>query len=58
LIRYEQQRTRDADMLRTVVENLQRASYTNESIGADMQREIDSLKIEEEKMRVSDQLYM
>ena len=52
LTRYDQQRTRDADMLRTVTENLQRAIYTNDSISTDMQRETDKLKKDEDGMRV------
>jgi hypothetical protein len=40
-------------MLRTVAENLQRAFYTNDSIGTDMKRETEKLKKEEDGMRVS-----
>jgi hypothetical protein len=40
-------------MLRTVTENLQRAFYTNDSIGTDMKRETEKLKKEEDGMRVS-----
>lgn len=52
LVRYDQQRTRDAEMLRTVTENLQRAFYTNDSIGTDMKRETEKLKKEEDAIRV------
>lgn len=52
LARHEQQRTRDAEMLRTVTENLERALYTNESITADMQRETVALQKEEDDIRV------
>lgn len=52
LARYDQQRTRDADMLRTVAENLQRAFYTNDSISTDMKRETEKLKKEEDAIRV------
>jgi hypothetical protein len=52
LARFEQQRNRDAEMLRTVTENLQRALYTNESITTDMEHETELLQKEEETMRV------
>lgn len=52
LARYDQQRTRDAEMLRTVTENLQRAFYTNDSISTDMKRETEKLKKEEDAIRV------
>lgn len=52
LARYDQQRNRDAEMLRTVTENLQRAFYTNDSISTDMRRETDKLKKEEDGIRV------
>ena len=52
LTRYDQQRTRDAEMLRTVSENLQRAFYTNDSISTDMKRETEKLKKEEDTIRV------
>ncbi|UJR14680.1 hypothetical protein I4U23_001673 [Adineta vaga] len=52
LARHEQQRARDADMLRTVTENYQRALYTNESITSDMQRETDLLQKEDDGIRV------
>lgn len=57
LTRYDQQRTRDSDMLRTVTENLQRAIYTNDSISTDMHRETDKLKKEEDGMRVSGEFF-
>jgi hypothetical protein len=53
LARYNQQRTRDAEMLRTVTENLERAFYTNDSISTDMKRETEKLKKEEDEIRVS-----
>ena len=53
LTRFDQQRTRDAEMLRTVTENLQRAFYTNDSISTDMKRETEKLKKEEDGMRVT-----
>lgn len=53
LARYDQQRTRDADMLRTITENLHRAFYTNDSISTDMKRETEKLKKEEDAIRVS-----
>jgi hypothetical protein len=40
-------------MLRTVTENLQRAFYTNDSIGTDMKRETEKLKKEEDGIRVN-----
>ena len=40
-------------MLRTVTENLQRAFYTNDSIGTDMKRETEKLKKEEDTLRVN-----
>ena len=52
LARYDQQRNRDAEMLRTVTENLQRAFYTNDSISTDMKRETEKLKKEEDGIRV------
>lgn len=52
LTRYDQQRNRDAEMLRTVADNLQRAFYTNDSIGSDMKRETEKLKKEEDAIRV------
>ncbi|CAF3902426.1 unnamed protein product [Adineta steineri] len=51
ITRYEQQRKRDSEMLRTVIENLQRAVFTNESITADMQRATEILQKEEEEIR-------
>ncbi len=57
LTRYDQQRTRDAEMLRTVSENLERAFYTNDSIATDMVRETDKLKKEEDGIRVSRSCY-
>ena len=53
MARFDQQRTRDAEMLRTVTENLQRAFYTNDSISTDMKRETEKLKKEEDGMRVT-----
>ena len=53
LERHEKQRTRDAEMLRTVAENLHRALYTNESITSDMRRETETLQKEEDGLRVS-----
>ena len=52
LTRFDQQRNRDAETLRTVTDNLQRAFYTNDSIGTDMKRETEKLKKEEDGMRV------
>ncbi|CAF0745281.1 unnamed protein product [Adineta ricciae] len=51
LERHEKQRTRDAEMLRTVTENLHRALYTNESITSDMRRETETLQKEEDGLR-------
>ncbi|CAF0745840.1 unnamed protein product [Adineta ricciae] len=51
LERHEKQRTRDAEMLRTVTENLHRALYTNESITSDMRRETEALQKEEDGLR-------
>ncbi len=53
LTRFDQQRNRDAEMLRTVADNLERAFYTNDSISTDMKRETEKLKKEEEDIRVS-----
>jgi len=53
LARFDQQRNRDAEMLRTVADNLERAFYTNDSISTDMKRETEKLKKEEEDIRVS-----
>jgi predicted transglutaminase-like protease len=53
LSRYDQQRTRDSEMLRTVTENLQRAFYTNDSISTDMKRETEKLKKEEDGIQVN-----
>ena len=39
-------------MVRTVTENLQRATYTNESIVNDIRRETDKLHQEEDSTRV------
>jgi hypothetical protein len=53
LTRFDQQRNRDAEMLRTVADNLERAFYTNDSISTDMKRETEKLKKEEDNIRVS-----
>ncbi len=53
LTRFDQQRNRDAEMLRTVADNLERAFYTNDSISTDMKRETEKLKKEEDGIRVS-----
>jgi hypothetical protein len=52
ITRFDQQRNRDAEVLRTVTDNLQRAFYTNDSISTDMTRETEKLKKEEDGMRV------
>ncbi len=52
LTRFDKQRDRDAEMLRTVTENLERAFHTNDSISIDMKRETEKLKKEEDGIRV------